>query len=114
MALNKRYERGQKISFAVPVGTTSGEAVAVGAEGLCGVAVVDRQPDGEATIDFEGVYDLPVVAAGAMAVGDEVTIAVATGVLSGTAVGAGQVKFGYLLEAIAGASTVTRPVKLER
>lgn len=108
MAQNPKFQNARQLSLPVPSGIVSGEPVLVG-EALCGVAQTDRDADGEATVDLGGAHDLEVVAAGAMAVGDIVYIDAATLVLSDSAA---DVRFGYLLEPIAGASTVTVAVKV--
>lgn len=58
MAKNRRYEYGRQFPITVPSGTVSGDPVVSGQ--LPGVAVVDRQSDGTATCQFDGVYDLAV------------------------------------------------------
>jgi predicted RecA/RadA family phage recombinase len=109
MATNRVYEKATQLSLPVPTGVVSGDPVLIGAA-LVGVALTDRDADGEATIQMDGAFDLEIVAAGAMAVGDPVFIDNATDrELSDTDTG---VHFGYLLEAISGAGTVTRLVKV--
>jgi predicted RecA/RadA family phage recombinase len=109
MATNRVYEESSQRAVPVPSGVTSGDPVCVGAA-LPGVALIDRDADGEATVQFDGEFNLPVAATAAMAVGDLVYITAATRVLSNTA--AGNVRFGYLMEVITGAGTVTRRVKI--
>jgi predicted RecA/RadA family phage recombinase len=109
MAKNQAFEDADNLSLPVISGVVSGDPVLIGAA-LPGVALTDRRTDGTASVQLNGAFHLEIVAAGAMAVGDIVYITAATSVLTGTA--AGNVRFGYLLEAIAGASTVTRPVKV--
>lgn len=108
MAKNRRYAGAFQLSLPVASGTVSGDPVLIG-DSLPGVALTDRDSDGEATVRMIGAFSVEVVAGAAMAVGDSVYIDAATGVLSDTDTG---VFFGYLLEAIAGASTVTRAVKI--
>lgn len=108
MATNRVYEQADQLALPVPVGTVSGDPVVIG-DALVGVALIDRDADGEATIQMDGAFNLEVVAGAAMAVGDIVYINAGTGVLSDTNTG---VRFGYLLEPIAGASTVTVLVKV--
>lgn len=113
MALNSKYANGRKLSLPVPSGVVSGDPVLVGA--LPGVATVDRGAGGNAagyaSVDTGGAYDLEIVAGAAMVAGAEVFIDATTRVLSDDDT---DVFFGYVLEAIAGASTVTRPVKVGR
>jgi predicted RecA/RadA family phage recombinase len=111
MATNQIYDSDQtkQLALPVPTGVVSGDPVLIG-EALVGVALIDRDADGEATVALGGAFDLEVVAAGAMAVGDIVYIDDATNrELSDTNTG---VRFGTLLEPIAGASTVTVTVKV--
>ena len=109
MATNRVFEHSWQRAVPVPSGVVSGDPVLIG-EALVGVALIDRDDDGEATVQFDGEFDLEVVAAGAMAVGDVVYIDDATSrTLSDTNTG---VHFGYLMEVIAGASTVTVRVKV--
>jgi predicted RecA/RadA family phage recombinase len=110
MATNTHLEDADQISFIVPTGTLSGEPVLVGAA-LPGVCLTDADADDDdrATVKLNGSFHLEIVAAAAMVAGDEVFIDAATFVLSDTAA---DVHFGYLLEDIGAASTVTRPVKV--
>lgn len=61
MAKNQRYPNALHISVPVPEGTKSGAPVKVGQ--ICGVTVIDRQPDGQATVWLDGSYDVPVAGA---------------------------------------------------
>lgn len=99
-------------TFAVNVGSAkvAGDFVRVG-ESLHAVLMTDADPVSFiATVAVEGVYDLSVVAGGAMAVGD-IVYSTGAGVLSDTNTGT---VAGYLLEAIGGASTVTVNVLLAK
>ena len=58
---NERYTNAKHISVPVPAGTKSGDPVKVGQ--ICGVAVIDRESDGRATIWLDKSYDLPVAGA---------------------------------------------------
>ncbi len=60
MATNMAYKEGRRLKLTVPEGTVSGDPVCVGE--LCGVALIDRQSDGTATVDLGGVYSLSVAA----------------------------------------------------
>ncbi len=110
MAQNAAFQNARSLSLPVADGTVSGDPVLIG-DALVGVALTDKGDGGNdaanASVDTGGAYDLEIVAGAAMAAGDEVFID--AGVLSDDDTG---VHFGYLLEAIAGASTVTRPVKV--
>lgn len=109
MATNQVYDDADSLSLPVPSGTLANDPVVVGAA-LVGVAMTDRDDDGESTVRMKGAFTLDVAATAAMAVGDIVYITAATGVLSNTA--AGNVRFGYLLQAIAGAGTASVRVKV--
>lgn len=99
---------GRFIEVAVPAGTESGDPILK--TGLTGVAQADRDTDGNAVIDTQGIYDLSVEAkndAGncTIAVGDPVYINMdddpaLTAKSSGT-------YFGLALEAIAIGATAT-------
>ena len=52
MAMNQRYTHFDHIALTVPEGVKSGQPVRVGA--ITGFAVIDRQPDGKATIRTNG------------------------------------------------------------
>lgn len=53
-------QEGRIIELAVPSGTESGDPVLV--SGITGVASTDRNTDGNAAVETQGVYDLPVKA----------------------------------------------------
>jgi predicted RecA/RadA family phage recombinase len=108
MATNRTYEKATQLAVPVPSGIVSGDPVLIG-DALVGVALIDRDADGEATVQFDGAFELEVVAGAAMAVGDLVYIDAVTLVLSDSAA---DVRFGYLMEAIAGAGTSTVLVKV--
>lgn len=110
MARNKRYERGVKIKYPVPSGTESGDPVLIGQ--MPGVALTDRGTDNEATVDFEGYFDLEVTATAAdIAVGD-ILYAHGTGPFTIDNVAAAGVRFGYAGEALAEDDTDTILVRL--
>lgn len=60
MALNRRLKETVSITATVPVGTVSGDPVILGltTSKLPGVAVTDRDADGEATVERDGSFDL--------------------------------------------------------
>ena|SRR5688500_10257964 len=109
MAKNRIYEHSWQRAVPVPVGVLSGSPVLVGAA-LPGVALIDRDADGEATVQFDGEFELSVASAEAHAIGDIIYINAGTRVLSGTA--AGNVRFGYYMTAVAGAGTAVIRVKV--
>lgn len=104
MATNRHYANARKLQFAVPSGTVSGDPVVIG-DALPGVALTDRDSDGNASVDMGGAYDLEVT--GPVDPGDLVYFH--SGALNVTS--SGGTRFGYALQAIAsGAATI--PVKL--
>ena len=58
MAQNQRYTHHDHIALPVPEGVKSGEPVRVGA--YAGVALIDRLPDGTATVWLDGSWEIPV------------------------------------------------------
>lgn len=88
---NQRYTNALHISVPVPEGVKSGEPVKVGQ--ICGVAIIDREADGTATLWLDGSYDLQVTGAVAN-VGSPVYI---TGARALTATAAGNFLFGTAL-----------------
>lgn len=109
MARNRRYAGAFQLSLPVIAGTVSGDPVLIGAE-LPGVALTDRDADGEATVRMIGAFSLEVTAAAAMDAGDPVYIDGAAGTLSDTNT---DVFFGYVLEDVA-IGTATVAVKVGR
>lgn len=113
MALNRARANGRKVYVPVVANTVSGDPVAVGQ--LPGVALIDRDADGKATVDTKGVYNLSVKAINgggnsAVAVGDRIYLVLAdTPKLSKKDTG---VLFGTALEAITSGSTATIEVRL--
>lgn len=82
MAMNQRYTHFKHIAVPVPEGIKSGDPVRVGT--IAGVALIDREPDGVATVWLDGSYTIDV--AGAVNPGDPVYITSA-GKLTATASG---------------------------
>lgn len=110
MATNRIYRTGNRLTVAVPVDTGAGEPVAFGE--LPGVTLTDRDADGNATIQTDGVYELEVTGEdgegeAAISAGDIVYYA--EGGLSGDDAG---VRFGYALEGVASGATAIVPVKV--
>lgn len=104
MATNRAFANARKLQFAVPSGTVSGDPVVIG-DALPGVALTDRDADGNASVDLGGAYHLEV--ASAIDPGDIVYYH--SGTLNATS--SGGVRFGYALQAIA-SGTATIPVKI--
>lgn len=113
MAKNRNLEYGRQISVPVASGTLSGDPVVVGQ--LPGVAVIDRDAAGNATVQFDGVYNLSVKGIdqsgnSAVAVGDILYHTQAdTPKVSKKNTG---VRFGYALDAVVSAATTTIRVKV--
>lgn len=110
MAKNVVFDNADQLEIPVIAGTVSGGPVVLG-DYLPGVALTDRDADGNATVKFSGVVNVSIVAAGAQSVGAIIYITKATYALTDAAA-AGKVKYGVLLQAIAGAGTVTRLVRI--
>lgn len=112
MATNRKRAKNSPLSVTVSSPTVSGDPVVLGSMGG-GVALTDYDAStGKATVDFEGVYDLEVVATNdsgnsAVAAGDEIFYA--AGVLSKDSSG---VFFGWALETITSGSTDTIMIRL--
>ena len=105
MATNMVHTPGNQLEV-VRAATVSGQAMAIGQ--LPGVALTASETGtNKVTMKTDGVFRLPVL--GPLAVGDIVYVVPATGVLNTTNT---NVRFGYALAAIAGATTNTIPVKV--
>lgn len=61
MATNGRYSNALHINIPVPSGTVSGGPVKVGQ--ICGVAITDRDADGNATVHLDRSWDVTVTGA---------------------------------------------------
>jgi predicted RecA/RadA family phage recombinase len=113
MATNYVQE-GRRLFLTVGTGVKSGDPVVVGQ--IAGVALIDADASGMATVDTQGVYSLSVKAVdsagnSAVAVGDAIYYVDAdTPKLSKKDTG---VLFGYALETIAAGQTATIKVKLK-
>lgn len=114
MATNIVHEEGNQLSVPVPVGTVSGDPVAVG--GLPGVALIDRGADtaGEATVKFNGTATLDVTGeddAGntAIAVGDILYLQ-SDGTINADATTG--IRFGYALGTVSSGATTGTLVKI--
>lgn len=97
----------------IPFVNGLGVPIASGGVGICGnfgvVAVSAVAAAAAGLGETEGVFDLAVVdtVGGGIAVGDVLTVTLATGVVGNTAIGAGVVFFGYALEVVGAGLTVT-------
>lgn len=105
MAKNMKYTPGNQINV-VRASTVSGQAIAIGK--IPGVALTDSETTtNNVTMKTDGIFALPVL--GPVGIGDILYIVDATSVIDTTNTG---VRFGYALEAIAGATTPTIKVKV--
>lgn len=109
MAKNRVYEDGEQLSVPVIAGTVSGSPVIVGM--LPGVALTTRDANGNSTCQLgDGIFNVSVVAAGAVTVGQPIYITSTTYALSDAA-GAGKQLFGHAMAAKA-SGTSTIPVRI--
>lgn len=110
MAKNRKFESGDKLSYAI-AGKSSGDAAAFGQ--LAGVCLTDTDADGNVTMQTNGVFELSVVGAdgagnAAIAAGDKVYV-------DGSAVNADStngVFLGWALAAVSSGATTTINVKV--
>jgi predicted RecA/RadA family phage recombinase len=108
MAKNRRYEHGNKLNLPVIAGTVSGGPVIVGM--LPGVALTNRDADGNASCQVgDGVFDVSVTGA-ITAIGQPVYITSATYALS-VAAGVGVQLYGHALATKAAGAAVI-PVRI--
>jgi predicted RecA/RadA family phage recombinase len=111
MATNQVYANAQHIPLPVPSGTKSGDPVLVGA--LVGVAIIDREADGAATVWRDGAWNLTVTGE-VTVIGAPVYIAAAgqgTRQTKLTVTAGSDVLFGYAL-ATKGAADGVIPVAI--
>ena len=118
MATNEVYYPGDTLPLPVPAGTKSGDPVVVGT--IAGVALEDRDAEGNAPVRVKGVYKLAVTghdgtANAAIAVGDTVYYTAPSGetpaiIDANDTTGA---EFGVALGAIATGAVATIPVVLK-
>lgn len=105
MATNMVHDTGNQLEV-VRAATVSGDAIAIGQ--LPGVALTSSEAvTNKVTLKTDGVFRIPVL--GPVAVGALLYVVDATKVVSTVNTG---VRFGYALDAIAGATTTTIRVKL--
>lgn len=113
MATNQVYMEGDELLLPVASGTLSGAPVVVGQ--IPGVAQADRDANGNAPVDTDGVYTLSVkgidqVGNSAVAYGDILYFTVAdTPPISKKNTG---VRFGYAMGTVASAGTGAIAVKI--
>jgi predicted RecA/RadA family phage recombinase len=102
MATNlvKDDARYLQVAASYPATPTSGTPVVFGS--IPGVALTDEDANGDITMDCGGVYDLPVAVA--TTVGAIIYFEVSGSTLIVTA--GSNIRFGYALEAQAGAGTI--------
>lgn len=104
---------GNAIDWTNDTGSSvaSGEAVPVGS--LVGVASGDIADTESGTLSIEGVFELPLEAATAIAVGDRVGVDASGEVVASGSAGVGGVdQAGIALEALSAAASQTVNVKL--
>ncbi|MTI82590.1 MAG: DUF2190 family protein [Firmicutes bacterium] len=112
MAKNRVFEDGRYLYVDVPADTVSGDPVVFG--DIPGVAEIDRDSAGKATIDTSGVYSLAVKgkdaadANAAVSAGDIVYYDGGDINLDDT----NGTRFGYALEAVTSGATATIKVKI--
>lgn len=120
MATNRIFERGRQFEADVSGvnGSGTSDAVQSGDPGAIGslpfVALTDEDADGMATIQTDGVFDLPVrghdgTANAAVDAGEIVYWDNTAGELDVATAG---IRFGYALEAVASGATTTVRVKV--
>lgn len=110
MAKNRRFADGRQLSVVctAPAVPASGGPVLFGQRP--GVALENERTDGTTSVDFGGVYDLPVTAINdvpanvAVAAGD---ILYYDATLARLDVGPNGVRFGYAKEAVVAGATTT-------
>lgn len=112
MAKNRKFHSSRILNCTVASPTVSGDPIAVG--DMAGIALTDYDSvSGKATVQFDGVFDVEVVASNAsgnvaVAEGDAVYLS-AAGVVSKNATG---IFLGYAMEAIDSGETDTIMVRL--
>lgn len=114
--LNKEHDEGASLSLPVPEGTSSGDPVLIGDQGLIGTAATDRDSDGNATVELapSPVYRQSVLGEDkeeeglAIEIGDKVFLD--EGVLNGDSENG--TFYGWALDAVVSEATTTIRVKL--
>jgi predicted RecA/RadA family phage recombinase len=106
---NQVLEHGNQLTLPVLAGVVSGSPVIVGM--IPGVALTDRDANGNAVVQTDGGFTLSVVAAAGITFGEPVYITSATYALTDAA-GAGKQLFGHALVVSTGAGTKSVPVRI--
>jgi predicted RecA/RadA family phage recombinase len=110
MAKNRKYEDGEQLTLPVIAGTVSGSPVIVGM--LPGVALIDRDANGNATVQVgDGVFTVTVTATANITIGQPIYITSATYALSDAA-GAGKQLFGHAYSTSTGAGSKSVDVRI--
>jgi predicted RecA/RadA family phage recombinase len=113
MAKNRVYEHGDQIPLPVPSGTVSGDPTAVGQ--IPCVALTDRDANGNASVQCDGVFSVPVKGIdgsgnAAVAVGDVLYwVSGDTPKLSKKTSG---VRWGYAMATVGSGATATIAAKV--
>lgn len=113
MATNQNYAEGDELLVPVASGTLSGAPVVVGQ--MPGIALTDRDANGNASVDFDGVYTVSVKGIDgsgnkAIAYGDILYYTTAdTPPVSVKATG---VRFGYAMAAVTSGATASIAVRI--
>lgn len=102
--MRNHVQRGQTITIPAPAAVTSGGVVVAGA--LVGIANGDAASGDPVDVDVTGVFELPKVAALAIAVGDVVYWDATAGLVTKTATA--NTKIGYATEAAANPSATVK------
>jgi len=120
MARNRKFADVPKTrTYPVASGVVSGDPVAVGQ--MPGVALNDRDADGESTVQLDGSFNLSVASidsSGASAADANVTAAVGDIVYFGVgdtpqlSKRAGGIRFGYLEQTMTSGQTATKQVRV--
>ena len=114
MATNEVFDKADTLYEAVPSGTVSGDPVCVGQ--IPGVALIDRDADGKATITRRGAHLLSVAAIdNSGTAGADANVAVAVGDILYFAIGDTPklskrndgIRYGYADQAITSGATAT-------
>lgn len=109
MAKNVIFEDTDSIQMPVLAGTVSGNVVITGM--LVGVALTDRDANGNASVAMNKVVSVSVTASGNITFGEPIFITSATGALTDAA-GAGKQVCGHAVSTSTGAGAKTIRVRL--
>lgn len=110
MSKTEKYDVGNQLQAPVISGTVSGNPVIVGM--LVGVALTDRDANGNATVKFgQGVTTQSVTATGTITYGQPIFITSATYVLTDAA-GAGKQVYGHAVSGSTGTGAKTIDIRV--